>query len=96
MCQGINAFSQGHNDNEDITTWKQKPSLLRIIDAISSPWFGRRIEYVFAMIQANKQIIPSMNWIGGSGVTRANVSQTTLAIDSGAMVHFFSNKDLLE
>ena len=88
-------FSQRQNYNKDITTWKQKPLLLRIIDAISSPWFGRRIEYVFAMIQASKQIILSMNWVGGSGVTRANVSQTNLAIDSGATVHFFSNKDLL-
>ena len=48
------------------------------------------------MIQASKQIIPNMNWVGGSGVTRANVSQTTLAIDSGATIHFFSNRALLE
>ena len=37
LCQGINAFSRGHNNNEDITTGKQKSSLLRIIDAISFP-----------------------------------------------------------
>ena len=48
------------------------------------------------MIQSSKQIIPSMNWVSGSGLTRANVSQTTLAIDSGATIHFFSNKDLLQ
>ena len=48
------------------------------------------------MIESSRQIIPSMNWVGGSGLTRANVSQTSLAIDSGATVHFFSNKDLLQ
>ena len=48
------------------------------------------------MIESSRQIIPSMNWVGGSGRTRANVSQTSLAIDSGAMVHFFSNKELLQ
>ena len=48
------------------------------------------------MIESSRQIIPTMNWVGGSGLTRANVSQTSLAIDSGATVHFFSNKDLLQ
>ena len=96
MRQGINAFSRGHNNNEDIITGKQKSLLLRIIDAISFPWIGGKIEYVFAMIESGRQIIPSMNWVGGSGVTRANVSQTSLAIDSGATVHLFSNKELLE
>ena len=75
---------------------KQKSSLLRIYDAISFPWIGGKIEYVFAMIGSNRQIIPSMNWVGGSWRTRANVSQTSLAIDSGATVHFFSNKELLQ
>ena len=74
---------------------KQKSSLLRMYDALSLPWIGVKIEYVFAMIESSRQIIPSMNWIGGSGRTRANVSQTSLAIDSGATVHFFSNKELL-
>ena len=32
----------------------------------------------------------------GSGLTRANVPQTSLAIDSGATIHFFSNKELLQ
>ena len=74
---------------------KQKSSLLRIYDTLSFPWVGRKIEYVFAMIESSRQIIPGMNWIGGSGRTRANVSQTSLAIDSGATVHSFSNKELL-
>ena len=30
------------------------------------------------------------------GMTRANVPQNTLALDSGASVHFFSNKNLME
>ena len=37
-----------------------------------------------------------MSWICGSGLTRANVPQTSLAIDSGATIHFFSNQDLLQ
>ena len=89
-------FSQRHNDNDDITKGKPKTSLLSILDAKLFPWFGPKIEYVFAVIQSGKQIIPKLNWVGGSGLTRANVSQTTLAIDSGATIHFFSNKDLLE
>ena len=36
-----------------------------------------------------------MNWVGGSGLTRENVSQTSLDIDSGTTIHFFSNKELL-
>ena len=56
----------------------------------------KNIEYVFALIQASRQIIPSMNWVGGSRLTNANVSQTSLAIDSGATIHFFSNKELLQ
>ena len=31
-----------------------------------------------------------------SGVTRANVPQTSLALDSGATIHFFSNQELLQ
>ena len=37
-----------------------------------------------------------MSGMCGSGLTRANVPQTSLAIDSGATIHFFSNKDLLQ
>ena len=44
----------------------------------------------------SKQIIPNMGWMCGSRLTRANVPQTSLAIDSGATIHFFSNKELLQ
>ena len=37
-----------------------------------------------------------MSWMCGSGLTRANVPQTSLAIDSGATNHFFSNEELLQ
>ena len=74
---------------------KQKSSLLRWYDAKLFPWIGKKIEYVFAVMASSEQIIPSMSWISGSGRTRANVSQTTLALDSGATVHFFSNIKLL-
>ena len=37
-----------------------------------------------------------MNWNGSSGVTRENVPQTSLALDSGATIHFFSNQELLQ
>ena len=30
-----------------------------------------------------------MNWSGSSGVTRTKVPQTSLALDSGATIHFF-------
>ena len=38
----------------------------------------------------------NMSWMCGSGLTRANAPQTSLAIDSGAAIHFFSNKDILQ
>ena len=69
-------------------------SLLRLYDAMLSPWIGKKVEYVFAMLESSRQIVPNMSWVG-FGRTRANVSQTTLAIDSGATIHFFSNKELL-
>ena len=65
-------------------------------DTLPFSWVGRHIEYVFAMLESRRQIIPNMSWIGGNGKTRANVSQTSLAINSGATVHFFSNKELLQ
>ena len=65
-------------------------------DAQPNEWVSN-IKYVFAMIESkSKQIIPNMNWTGRNGRTRANVSQTSLAIDSGATVHFFSNSELLQ
>ena len=60
-------------------------------------WDGQNIEYVFAMTEPkSKQIIPNMSWMSGSGMTKANVPQTSLAVDSGAIIHFFSNQDLLQ
>ena len=48
---------------------------------------GKNIECVFTMIESkSKQIIPNMGWICGSGLTRANVPQTSLAINSGATI----------
>ena len=36
-----------------------------------------------------------MSWMCSSGLTRANVPQTSLAIAMCTTIHFFSNKDLL-
>ena len=66
-------------------------------DVVPCAWVGQNIEYVFAMIESkSKQIIPNMNWMCGSGLTRENVPHTSLAIDSGATIHFFTNEDLLQ
>ena len=55
------------------------------------------MEYVFAMIDSLiKQMFPRISWSGNSRGTRANVPQTSLALDSGATIHFFSNQDLLQ
>ena len=60
-------------------------------------WVRLNMEYVFATIEStNKQIFPRMNWNGNSGVTRANVPQTSSALDNGATIHFFSNQELLQ
>ena len=65
-------------------------------DAGPFAWVGQNIEYIFAMVESrSKEIILNMSWICGSGLTSANVPQTSLAIDSGATIHFFSNEDLL-
>ena len=65
-------------------------------DAGPFAWVGQNIENVFVMIESrSKQIIPNMSWMGGSGMTRANVLQTSLVIDSGTIIHFFSNQELL-
>ena len=75
----------------------QKSSFLRIYDAGPFAWVGQNIEYVFTMIESrSKEIIPNMSWMCGSGMTRTNVPQTSLVIDSGATIPFFSNKDLLQ
>ena len=55
------------------------------------------MEYVFAMVEStSKQIFPRMNWSGSSGMTRANVPQTSFLLDSGVTIHFFSNQELLQ
>ena len=66
-------------------------------DARPFAYVGKNIECVFAMIELkSKQIILNMGWMCGSGLTRANVPQTSLVIDSGATIHFFSNEELLQ
>jgi len=65
-------------------------------DAGPFNWVGRNIEYVLALLDSSKQIFPRVNFNSTNGVTRANVPQTTLAIDSGATIHFFSNPELLK
>ena len=68
-------------------------------DAKPIAWVGQNIKYVFAVFAVNestsRQIIPNMNWMGRNGRIRANVSQPSLAIDSCATGHFFSNLELL-
>ena len=60
-------------------------------------WVGQNVEYVFAMIEStSKQIFPKMNWNDSSSMTRVNIPQTSLALDSGVIIHFFSNQDLLQ
>ena len=75
----------------------QNPSVLQMYDASPFNWIRPNMEYVFAMIESSgRQVFPRMNWSGNSGVTRANVPQTSLALDSGATIHFFSNQELLQ
>ena len=55
------------------------------------------MEYIFPMVESTgRQLFPRMNWKGSSGLTRANVPQLLLALDSGATIHFFSNQELLQ
>ena len=78
---GIDPFSCRPNNTVDKVVENQKPSILRMYDALPFSWVGQNIEYVFAMIEStSKQIIPNMSWLGVNGRTRANVSQTSLAI----------------
>ena len=94
--QGINLFSCRPDNNVYKVMEDQKPSFLRIYDAQPNDWVSKNTKYVFTMIESKrKQINPNINWMGRNGRTRANISQTSLAIDSGATVHFFSNPELL-
>ena len=93
----MNSFFHWPNNNKDKVREDQNPSVLRVYDAGPFNWVGRNMEYAFAMIEStSKQIFPGMNWNGNSGVTRANVPQTSLALDSGTTIHFFSNQELLQ
>ena len=75
----------------------QKPSVLRMYNAGPFNWIRPNMEYVFAMIESSCRLIfPTMNWSDNSGVTRANVLQTSLALNSGATIHFFGNQELLQ
>ena len=95
--QGMNSFPYRPNNNENKVMEDQKPLVLRVYDVRPFNWVNRNMEYVFAMIAStSKQIFPRMNWNGNSGVTRANVLQTSLTLDSGATIHFFSNQELLQ
>ena len=86
----MNSFSHRSNNNGDEVVEDQKPSVHRVYDARPFNWVRPNMEYVFAMIEStSKQIFPRMNWNGNSGVTRANVPQTSFALDSSATIHFF-------
>ena len=92
----MNPFSCRPNNNEDEVMEDQKSSVLQMYDAGPSSWVRPNIEYIFAMIElSGRQQFPRMNWKGSSGLTRANVQQLSLALDSGATIHFFSNQELL-
>ena len=95
--QEINLLSFWPNNNKDKVMEDQKILILRMYDAVLFAWVGQNIAYVFAMIKLQgKQIIPNISWMCGSDLTRVNVPQTSLAIDSGTTIHFFSNEDLLQ
>ena len=66
-------------------------------DAGPFNWVRPNMKYVFAMIEStSRQIFPRMNWNGNSGVTRVNVPQTSLVLDSGATIYFFGNQEFLQ
>ena len=93
----MNSFSYRPNNDKDKVMEDQTSSGLRIYDAGPFNWVRSNMEYIFAMIESSsRQIFPRMNWSGNSGVTRANVPQTSLALDSDATIHFFSNQELLQ
>ena len=90
----MNPFSYRPNNNEDEAMEDQKSSVLRMYDAGPFSWVRPNMEYVFAMIESTgRQLFPRMNWKGNSGLTRANVPQLSLALDSGATIHFLVTKN---
>ena len=93
----MNSFSYRPNNNKYKVMEDQKPPVHRVYDAGPFNCVGRNMEYVFTMIEStSRKIVSRMNWNGNSGVTRVNVPQTSLALDSGATIHFFSNQELLQ
>ena len=85
----MNPFSCRPNNNKDKVMEDQKPSVLRMYNAGPFNWVRINIEYVFVMIDSSsKQMFPRISWSGYRGVTRANFPQTSLALDSGATIHF--------
>ena len=92
----MNSFSYRPNNNKEKVMEDQKPLVLRMYDVGPFNWIRPNMEYIFAMIESSsRQIFPRMNWSGNSGMTRANVPQTSLALDSGATILFFSSQELL-
>ena len=90
----MNPFSCRPNNNEDEVMEDQKPSVLQRYDANPFSWIKPNMEYIFAMVESTgRQLFPSMNWKGSNGLTRANVPQLSLALDSGATIHFFVTKN---
>ena len=90
----MNSFSHQPNSNEDKVMEDQKPLVLRMYDTGPFNWVRPNIEYVFTMIEStSKQIFPRMNWNGSSGVTRANIPQTSLALNNGATIYFLAIKN---
>ena len=92
----MNPCSCRPNNNEDKVMENQKPSVLQRYDTSPFSWVRPNMEYIFAMVESTgRQLFPRMNWKGSNGLTRANVPQLSLALDSGATIHFFSNQELL-
>ena len=85
----MNPFSCWPNNNKDKVMEDQKSLVLQMYDAGPFSWVRPNMEYVFAMIESTgRQLFPRMNWKGSSGLTRANVPQLSLALDSGATIYF--------
>ena len=87
-------FSCRPNNNKDKVMEDQKPLVLQMYDAGPFSWIRPNMDYIIAMIESTgRQLFPRMNWKGSSGLTRANVSQLSLALDSGATIHFLVTKN---
>ena len=82
-----NSFSQGPSKQDKTEKEDQQSSVLQMCDANPN-------KYVFGVTvdRGEEQTLTRTR----KGMTRANVPQNTLALDSGASVHFFSNENLME